>query len=496
MVKVFLKDIGIYFPSQITPAIVAIVSIPIITRLFLPGDYGNYSLVIAAVSILSTLVGWLSMVIIRFYPAYELNRNIEEFYATVIILAIISIVVVSFIVLIGLIAFGSYIPSQLYALMLIGILMFGLTSFFGVLQQFLRASRQAALYCGFSIWRSVTMIGFGLLLVFFLGFGIDGLLWGSIISLAVIFPFLWKKAVGTVSLQPRRISVPVVTEMAKYSFPLVIGNLATWILSLSDRFVLEFFRGSQEVGIYSASYRISENSIMLLASLFLLAERPILMHTWESEGEEKSKTLVSKVTRYYIISCIPGVVGLSVLAKPIVKILTGAEYLLGYQVIPFVTMGAFIFGLQQRFQMGPLFFKRTRTIMSSIITASILNLALNFLLVPRYGYMAAAFTTLISYAFLLLLMVLLSRQFFAWSFPFSSLAKVCVSSAAMGLVMYYIGNGLTSSVPINLTLAVCAGSLVYFVILFLLSEFQQNEIRELLALRTRNFERENETGKR
>jgi len=66
--------------------------------------------------------------------------------------------------------------------------------------------------------------------------------------------------------------------MAKYSFPLVLGNLAAWVLSLSDRYILEFFRGSQEVGIYSASYAISEKSIFLLVSLFMLASGPISMN--------------------------------------------------------------------------------------------------------------------------------------------------------------------------------------------------------------------------
>jgi len=57
MIKDLFKDMTKYLPSKVIPAIVGIVALPIITRLFSPADYRNYVLVIATVSILSTLAG-------------------------------------------------------------------------------------------------------------------------------------------------------------------------------------------------------------------------------------------------------------------------------------------------------------------------------------------------------------------------------------------------------------------------------------------------------
>jgi hypothetical protein len=90
MIKGFLKDAAKYLPAQIAPAIVGFISIPIITRLFAPEDYGNYSLVMATVMILVTLVGWLSMSIIRFYPAYERDNKLDFFCGNIIKLTFIS----------------------------------------------------------------------------------------------------------------------------------------------------------------------------------------------------------------------------------------------------------------------------------------------------------------------------------------------------------------------------------------------------------------------
>ncbi|PKP61715.1 hypothetical protein CVT91_02155 [Candidatus Atribacteria bacterium HGW-Atribacteria-1] len=486
MKQSFIKDLAAYLPTQIVPAIVGIVSIPIITRLFPPEDYGNYVLVMATIGVLSTFTGWLSMSIVRFYPIYEKVRKLGQFYANIIKLSIISIGIISLVFLSTLLFAKAYISKNLYFLMWIAIFVFAFTSFFNTILDFLRVKRQVTWYSGFIMWESITRIGFAILLIIVFNFGIIGLFWGSILSLTIALPFLWKKGIGKVSLRSN-ISIPLTLEMARYSFPLIAGNLAAWILSLSDRFVLNFFRGSQEVGIYSASYAISEKSIMLLGALFLLASGPISINIWENEGAEKSQEFVSKVTRYYLIACFPAVIGLIILASPLIRILTAQEYYEGYKIIPLVSLGAFFLGLQQRFQAGPVFYKKTNFVMYSIIASGLMNLGLNFLLIPKYGYVAAAITTLISYIFLLILMIFFSRKLFIWQFPFKSLVKVAYASVVMGIVVYYVGNSLTSSNLLNLILSIIIGVVVYLLTLFLLREFKPSEIQAVIDLKNHIF---------
>ena len=93
--------------------------------------------------------------------------------------------------------------------------------------------------------------------------------------------------------------------------------------------------------------------------------------------------------------------------------------------------------------------------------------------------MLAAITTLISYVFLLFLMIIVSRRFFVWEFPFKSLAKAMCASSVMGIVVYHIGNSLTSSTLLNLILGVVVGVVVYFAILSVLRVPQKEEIQEL-----------------
>jgi len=473
MTKELLKDMFKYLPSKVLPAIVSIVALPIITRLFLPADYGNYALVIATVSILSALAGWVSMSIVRFYPAYERDEKTAEFTILTIKLTFLSIFAISIVSLCILLFLHNYISGSFYHLMGIGIFVFILTSLFSTLLNLLRIKRQIKWYSGFFVWKSITSLVFGILFVTIFKLGVGGLLWGSILSVGFALPFLWKIAVEKIRITSIRIPWKPTVEMARYSFPLVVGNLAAWILSLSDRYVLEFFRGAHEVGIYSISYQISQNSIMLLTSLFALAFNPLCIIIWEKQGEKDSQEFITKGTRYFLLLCIPAIIGISILQKPILNILSTPNYYEGAKIIPLVVLGVFFLGLTQKYGAGFSFYKKTNLYMYCVIISGLLNLGLNFLLIPKYGYIAAALTTLISY----------------WEFPFKSLEKSVCASGVMGIVVYYIGNSLTSSTLLNLILGIVVGVVVYLLMLFLLREFKPSEIQAVLDLKNQIFAR-------
>ena len=471
---------------MVVPAVVGIIALPVITRLFSPRDYGNYILVLATVSLSSTIaVAWLASSTARFFPIYKLRNQVEKFHSTLLKLALISIAAVFFVVLGILFLAQSHISASLFSLIRIGLLLFTATSFFRLLISVLRAKRQGVQYTFFSIWRSIAGLILGVTFVVFFHFGAEGLLLGSLLSIMIAIPLLWRISLGKPSFRKGNIRSSISWEVAKFGIPATAINLLTWVLSLSDRYILEFFRGSWEVGIYSASYAISEHSIFLIVSLFLLSSRPIEYSIWEKQGIEASRVYTKKLTRYYLLIGLPAVVGLSLLAKPIVGILVASEYQVGYGIIPIVASGAFFVGISNIFSVGLGFHKRTDLLMFCYLGGGSLNIGLNFLFVPKYGYVGAAITTFISYACAALLVIVVSRPFFIWEFPFKSLAKVACASAIMGMVVYHIGGSLTSSTLLNLMLGILVGVVVYSLMLSLLREFKQSEIQAVLALKAR-----------
>lgn len=483
MIKDLFKDLAKYLPSYIVPAVVGVIAIPIVTRLFPPEDYGNYVLVLAAVSILSAVAtAWLSASIIRFHPAYKLSNRTGEFHGTIVKLTLISVAAISIVTLSILYIVRSRILSSFYFPLRIGLLLFIATSVSSIFLTELRAKRQVTWYSFFTIWRSVTGLGLGVTIVIGFHYGVEGLLWGSFLSVAIVLPLLWRIAIGKISFKNGSIHSSMTSEIAKYGLPIIVVNLASWIIMLSDRYVLGFFRGSEEVGIYSAAYAIPQRSIFIIASLLALASNPIAFNIWVKQGVEASQKFLTKLTRYYLLIGFPATVGLTVLSKPVMHLLTAPAYFPGYRVIPFVAFSLFLVGITNRFSVVLSYHKRTNLIMFCNLTCATLNLGLNFLFIPKYGYVAAAATTLVAFAADLLIKIGMSRHFLVWQFPFKSFGKIVVASAVMSIIVYRLGNSLSASNLVNLMVGICTGAVVYSAMLLLLRELRPEEIREVRAL--------------
>jgi O-antigen/teichoic acid export membrane protein len=477
LINNFIKDVMKYLPAQIVPAVLAFVAIPIITRLFSASDYGNYTLVTTTVSILTILMSWITASTIRFYQTYEKQNQASEYCTNILNIQFFFVIAVAIVCIGILFLVKIYLSIELWNLMLLGILVFILSCSYQTFLFLLRAKLISEWYTGFSLWNAVASLGIGIGIVLFLNKSVSGLLWGVIVANIMVIPLLVKTAFGrNIHFGIKHISPNILKEMLKYGVPLVVGNLASWILNISDRYIIAFSRTTSEVGIYSASNTISENSIFLLSNLVTLAAGPLGMRVWEQQGMQKSSEFTAQVTRYFLLICLPVFAGISALSKPILMVLTAPEYYEGYRIMAMAAGSGLLIGLMQRYQTGLIYHKKTVHIMSGTIIAGLLNLGLNLWLVPEYGYMAAAINTLFSIVILLVLMIIISRKYFTWPFPFRSLFKAVLASLVMGAGVYYLYSRLASAAVVSLLISIVAGVVIYVIMLFILRAYQPEEI--------------------
>jgi O-antigen/teichoic acid export membrane protein len=521
MLPTFHQDVLKYLPSRILPALVSVLTIPVFTHLFAPGEYGMYVLVMTTVFVLGAIVDWLGMAIIRFYPASEREGSVPQLFRTVITALAFTTALLLLMSLSLLTLLRARTNAVLHELMLIGVLFFVISAGSEAGLNFLRARREIGWYSVFVLWKSIAGVVLGVVLVMTFDFGIAGLLWGQVMASLVILPFTWKLAYnipplrgargvfldssryaptppcppqgGNVertkvildffSFNAIRSSLPLAAAMAKYSMPLVAGNLALWVLSLSDRYIIEYFHGSHAVGVYAVSYSLTEKTLLFLAALFRTASAPLEMETWEREGAQKSRALVESVARTYILLAVPLVVLLCMFAQPLVTLLTAAPYHEGHRLVPFVAAAIFLSGLQERFESGLLYQKKTNVIMLLVAAAGAANVALNLFFVPRYGYMAAALTTLACYAALFLAIVSISRKHFAWKFPLMTLARSAGAALVMALILQSWFSFSHSLSALDLFLALAFAGTIYCAGVLLLGEISLAQIRGLMSLK-------------
>jgi O-antigen/teichoic acid export membrane protein len=484
MLRLFGKDLFLYLPAQVIPIFLAFISIPVFTRILSVEQYGQYALVISSISIMVILVRWLTLAIIRFYPA------VAEKEAEVVVrtsfwmqLAVMAVFGATAFVLINIFYTND---TALKQLLNIGVFIFAFQSIFYLLVQVLRARFQVGMYSVFMVWEKIASLGLGVLLGVGLHLGIVGILWGMALSLVIALPFLWKMAFTRIQVFGP-ISFPLLHEMAKYGIPLVAGQIGAWGLSQTDRYLIQLFHGSQAVGMYSVAYTISQHSIGLLSTLFRQSSTPLLAHIWENQGKDETRHLLDSVTRLYLIAAIPMVAGISILAEPMMEVLAGEKFSGGHAIVPWVSCGAFFLGLQYRFNQVLLLLKRSGTIMFWLIVASTLNVALNWWLLQLFSYKVAAVTTFICYVVLCLTQAWSSTRYFHWSFPWRTAMRTILAAVTMVIGISLLIRETNFSPAWTLCLAIPVGIVVYGVALWSFGEISAEERRSLVIDRRKRL---------
>jgi len=488
VLKKFVKDIAIYAPSQFLPALTAFITTPILTRLFSPAEYGNWALASSIYAFLVALtVSGFGSATLRFYPAYKAKSTLDTFFATICVSIVILIIIILGFSFLCIFLFNKFLSPTLVPLLPLIILIFIAQSVFGIYISAIRAQQRSGSYTFFQLFTYYGSLGIGLLLVIVWKLRVEGLLWGTFITIVLPLPFLIFIATKDVGIHLNRFRLTDAFQIGQYAWPLTLGNVAMWGLRVSDLFIISSFRSERDVGLYSVSYNISSKSIELLVSLFLLSVSPMVYSTWENEGQLATEKILTMVTRVYLILCVPAAVGLCVLAAPFVALLTTPDYYEGSNIVFFVVFSSFFWGLSQIAMHGIAIKKKSRRLAANQIIAAGTHIGLQLLFVPRYGYIAAAISTLIGYTLLMVLQTIASSPYLTWRFPFHTLRNVIAASGVMGLATWWIyglsGSRINGS-PIFLFLSIIIAIPIYFICLWGIGEVkieEKNKIRQLFS---------------
>lgn len=474
------KDILTYLPARIVLALTGFISVPIITRLFEPVHYGKYVLAISLVRVMSMTAAWVSGTIIRFYPEYEVKGRLAQLCSTVNAMSLMWLGGIGALYAAILWLLGGRLEPEFYRLLWLGLPLFILSAAYDTLLEFLRARRRLVQYSGYVIWRAIMALALGLFIAIVLFTHVDALMYGTIACLLIVIPKMWREALPDVESNIHNVSRPLARELTSYGIPILISSLSAWVMTLSDRYLINYSRGEIEVGIYAASFAVAEYSLSIIASLIGLTSGGIVFHLWEKEGEAKAKEFMTTMTRFLLIVSVPAAVGLSLLAEPVISLITSKQYHDGYRIVPFIVLGAFFIGLQQRYHAGIGIVKKNHLLTVSLIVSAVVNVALNLLFVPRYGYMAASINMAVSSAMLFVLVVVLSRRHIVWAFPFACLIRVCLASTVMAAAVFGLQKCSFGFVWADILIAAMAGSLIYFAMLYVLREYDTAFVKRTL----------------
>lgn len=257
------------------------------------------------------------------------------------------------------------------------------------------------LFAGYSIFRNILEIGLTILFVVGLRMSWEGRLSSSFLSLIVagfIVVFLLRRW----NLFGRKISRSEILGIFRTGLPFIPERLAIFVLAYSDRFFIDYFKGTGDVGFYGAGAQLA-----LIVNLVILT----LNNTFYPDLYKRLSTEkidyrgVRKVTFFFIGLAFVATLGVIVLTPIIFKYFVGAAFQPGQKYAILLSIGFFFWAIYNAFLPFLLNLKRNRIIMMISIFGMGVSIILNLILVRYLGAIGATYTSILVYLLMALMIM-------------------------------------------------------------------------------------------
>lgn len=466
-----MKRFGLIGISNFLVSIIPIILLPVLTKNIPIQDYGiwvQFNITITLVPAIAIL--GLPYTMVRFMAASKNREELQEsFYSIAFMIIAVSLIAVLILFLLsGVIAQSLFNGNLTVALILpVTIFMTALTLLF---IDFFRTFNQMGKYAIFTItqaYMTVFLVGYFI----FSGYGIVGAVTGILIAQTAITVIMYLFALPIVGFK-----IPRFKNMREYlvfGLPTIPSNISFWVLDASDRYVIGFLLGIVPVSFYSAGYTIGALMSLLTAPLYTVL-LPILSQYYAERRIRQTRFLLNYAIKLYLVIAVPFVILLSILARPLLYILSTPSLAdQGYIITPIVAVGGLFFGLYCIVTQVIVMERKTKITGNIWIMSIILNIVLDVIFGHYFGFIAIAIITLLIYLFAFLLTLYYSFQYIRCSFYLGFIAKTVYASIFMSLVLLL----LNPFGPVNVILSGVFSFAFYIFVLWLLGGVRTKEIK-------------------
>ena len=243
----------------------------------------------------------------------------------------------------------------------------------------------------------------------------------------------------TVALVYARSHVLYNREYLKYglaiSMPLVLHGIALNILSQSDRTMITWLADASQTGVYSLIYNFS-----MIATVITTSLDGVWVPWFTERLKNREIKSINDLAVDYINLMTYAMVGVMFIGPEVVKLLASSKYREGISIIPPVVLANYIIFAYTLYVNIEHFYKKTPYITVNTLIAAGSNLILNYIFIPLYGYVAAAYTTLFSYLLAFVLHARYAKKLEPDVYPLKSFARPLAHIFGAMIVFYLFMN--------------------------------------------------------
>lgn len=387
-IPIEIKSAGWFLFCSMFPQVVTVFSTTIFTRMLSTYDYGitsNYSAWYQIVSIFLTFnlnCGVYNNAMLK----YEKVR--DEYDAS---MAELSLLLGSFGIL-AIIVGNNKLPHLMnlpFSLIICMVLQCLLYNPYGCLLSRVKYEYNYIKLVKLTV--SISILSFIFSLICILTFSNKGVgkVWGqNVVTMLVgvaIYVKIFKKNITHFNVEMWKYAI-------KFNLPLIPHYLSLILLNQSDRLIIMSKCGADKNGLYSVAYSAA-SLILIFNSSMTQAFTPWVYDKLNRKNIDGIKSSVKML--YMALAVI--VVGFVLGAPELIGILAGSKYREAIYVLPPIAVGMYFVFVYNVISILEFFYERTKPVMIFSMISAVLNIVLNYIYIPKYGYIAAAYTTLLCY---------------------------------------------------------------------------------------------------
>jgi len=458
-----IKHSTIYAIGNISRQLIGFIMLPVYTRYLSPADYGVIGLLTFSVSLLEGVFGArLGQAMPKFYFEQETQRERNAVISTALVVTggVSAIVTAAVFFVRGPAAetlFGTDAYGNVLGLFAVLLLTNALESQSVV---YLQIQRKPTLFVGISLLRLAAQLFLNILYVVYLKLGVNGIAYSSVTSGAI---FAIALSIYTFAHTGARFDVGIAKRMIIFSWPLWLAGIAALYISSAGRYYIRIFSSLTDVGLYELAAKFG-------SMLTLLVSQPF-SRFWETERfnhykKSNNADIFRSVFQGYAMLLALTVLGISLFAEPVIRIMAGPEFHAAYLAVPFVTLSALMRCLTDYCNFSFLVTGKTGWISRNHYVTAIVVTVLYLALTPPLGFVGAAMGLMLAETFQFLLIQREARKHFDMQIRLAPLFVILGMAAAA----YVAGDFLLRQTGLIVDLAqkavvyiVCAGTVLVYI---------------------------------
>ncbi len=447
--KELSKDTAVYGISTMIGRFLGFLLFPIYTNVFTPTEYGTFTSIYAYLAFLNVVYIYGMDAAFMKYTSVADDTQKKTIFSTpyFFVAGSTSIFSILFYLFLVPISNGINLPTE-YSHLLIYVIFILLFDTLALIPfSSLRLEKKPQKFALIKITNIAINLSLNIILILFYGYGIEAIFISNLVASIFSFVVLLPEILAKLEV---KIDIKVLKKMLRFGIPYLAAAFSSMIVQVIDVPIVEKLTSTATLGLYRANYKLGI-FMMLFVQMFNFAWQPFFL---ENAKEKNAKELFAKVFTLFLIFSAVIWAFLSLFVEDIAKIeiagrtLLGADFVGGLSIVPIILLAYLFNGLFMNFTAGIYIEEKTKYFPLVTISGAVVNVVVNFTLIPTYGIMGAAWATLASYIVMASGLFLVSQKFYRINYEYSKILGIFLIIGVISIIHYFYSGAMNFGIKV------------------------------------------------